>query len=146
MIVVLDSCFYQCPSDIKNKNSSFCDLFGILLENIQKCIIFIFKRSLVGLQGSQDRRIVESQNRKFAIFKLQSYNWDKITLQVGNEMVANGIKRCQMISYMVTLAAVTPIGMIIGIILTIHVDAQSGPMSRVFQDTFVSKIIYPLLF
>ncbi len=46
--------------------------------------------------------------------------------QVGNEMVANGIKRCQMITYMVTLAAVTPIGMIIGIILTIHVDAQSG--------------------
>ena len=47
-------------------------------------------------------------------------------VQVGNEMVANGIKQCQMISYMVTLALVTPIGMIIGIILTIHVDGQSG--------------------
>ena len=43
-------------------------------------------------------------------------------------MVSNGIKRCQMVSYMITLAAVTPIGMIIGIILTIHVDAQSGTM------------------
>ena len=29
---------------------------------------------------------------------------------------------------MVTLALVTPIGMIIGIILTIHVDGQSGQM------------------
>ena len=41
-------------------------------------------------------------------------------------MVSNGIKRCQMIGYMVTLALVTPIGMIIGIILTIHVDGESG--------------------
>ncbi len=31
-------------------------------------------------------------------------------------MVSNGIKRCQMIGYMITLAMVTPIGMIIGII------------------------------
>ena len=46
--------------------------------------------------------------------------------QVGNEMVSNGIRRCQMIGYMVTLAMVTPIGMIIGIILTIHVDGESG--------------------
>ena len=41
-------------------------------------------------------------------------------------MVSNGIRRCQMIGYMVTLAMVTPIGMIIGIILTIHVDGESG--------------------
>jgi hypothetical protein len=50
--------------------------------------------------------------------------------QVGNEMVANKIPRCQMIGYMVTLALVTPIGMIIGIILTIHVDGQSGQNSN----------------
>jgi hypothetical protein len=64
--------------------------------------------------------------------------------QVGNEMVGNGIKRCQMITYMVTLAAVTPIGMIIGIILTIHVDTQSGMTSYVFFFQFkrVKKLEY----
>ena len=32
-------------------------------------------------------------------------------------MVNNGIKKCQIISYMVTLGLVTPIGIIIGIVL-----------------------------
>jgi len=35
---------------------------------------------------------------------------------------------------MITLAAVTPIGMIIGIILTIHVDAQSGDKKHSMYD------------
>jgi len=49
----------------------------------------------------------------------------QIRKQVGNEMVNNGIKKCQIISYMLTLGLVTPIGIIIGIVLTSSDSSQT---------------------
>jgi hypothetical protein len=40
-------------------------------------------------------------------------------------MVNNGIKKCQIISYMITLGLVTPIGIIIGILLTESSSSQT---------------------
>ena len=39
-------------------------------------------------------------------------------------MVSNGIKKRQIISYMITLGLVTPIGIIIGIVLTSSSESQ----------------------
>ena len=41
-------------------------------------------------------------------------------------MVTNGIKKCQIVSYMITLGLVTPIGIIIGIVLTSSSSSQTA--------------------
>jgi zinc transporter ZupT len=40
-------------------------------------------------------------------------------------MVSNGIKKCQIVTYMVTLGLVTPIGIIIGIVLTSSASSET---------------------
>ncbi len=41
-------------------------------------------------------------------------------------MVRKGMKVCQIVTYMITLGVVTPVGITVGIVLTLNVDAQSG--------------------
>lgn len=53
-----------------------------------------------------------------------TFNYPQI-FQVGNEMVSNGLKKCEIISYMLTLGIVTPIGITIGIVLTSNGDSES---------------------
>ena len=45
---------------------------------------------------------------------------------IGMEMVAGGIKRLHVVAYFVTLAVVTPVGVVIGILATVDTSA-AGP-------------------
>merc|ERR1712156_492937 len=49
-----------------------------------------------------------------------------ILFSIGAEMVYSGTKRLQIIFYMITLSLVTPLGVIIGMVITEYVDSQSA--------------------
>ena len=52
--------------------------------------------------------------------------------QVGNEMVNNGMARVKILLYILTLGFITPIGTIVGIVLTLNSsDAVGEPQSIV---------------
>jgi len=72
-----------------------------------------------------------------------------IFLKIGSEMVSNGIKKCQIISYMITLGLVTPIGIIIGIVLTSSSSSQTlvvGVMQVEIFETVTGLLVNGRLF
>lgn len=50
---------------------------------------------------------------------------------IGTEMISVGTKKLQILFYMITLALVTPLGIIIGMIVTEYVNGQSGVQTLV---------------
>ena len=49
-----------------------------------------------------------------------------IVFCIGTEMISSGTKRLKIVIYMVVLSIVTPIGVLIGIIVTVHIEQASG--------------------
>lgn len=64
-------------------------------------------------------------------------------------MVSNGIKKCQIIGYMITLGMVTPIGITIGIVLTLQSGAESESQTLivgVLQGLAAGTLLYITFF
>ena len=51
--------------------------------------------------------------------------------QVGNEMVNNGMKRTKILLYILTLGFITPIGIIVGLVLTLDAETALDPTQSV---------------
>merc|ERR1712008_59967 len=60
------------------------------------------------------------------LFAAVSIHACAILFSIGAEMLTSGTKRLQIIFYMITLAFVTPLGVIIGMVITEYVDTDSS--------------------
>ena len=49
-----------------------------------------------------------------------------IVFCVGTDMISSGVKKIKMIVYMIVLSINTPIGILIGILVTIHMENATG--------------------
>ena len=49
-----------------------------------------------------------------------------IVFCVGTDMISSGVKKVKMIVYMIVLSINTPIGILIGILVTIHMENATG--------------------
>jgi len=78
----------------------------------------IFEGMAIGLE--------ETQTGVWKLFLAVSIHATAILFCIGTEMIAINTTRCRIVMYMVVLSVVTPIGVLIGIIVTIHMDQASG--------------------
>ena len=51
--------------------------------------------------------------------------------QVGNEMINNGMKKVKILLYILTLGFITPIGIIVGLVLTLDAETALDPTQSV---------------
>ena len=49
-----------------------------------------------------------------------------IVFCVGTDMISSGVKKIKIVIYMIVLSINTPIGILIGIIVTMHIEHASG--------------------
>merc|ERR1719347_802150 len=78
----------------------------------------IFEGMAIGLE--------ETEGGVWKLFLAVSIHSTAIVFCIGTEMIALNTKTSLIVIYMVVLSLVTPIGVIIGIIVTEHMDQASG--------------------
>merc|ERR1712141_752440 len=78
----------------------------------------VFEGMAIGLQSNN--------SDVWKLFAAVSIHACAILFCIGTEMIAMGTKKLQIIFYMITLALVTPLGVIIGMIVTEYVNSDSG--------------------
>ncbi len=83
----------------------------------------VFEGMAIGLQ--------ENVPDVWKLFAAVSIHACAILFCIGTEMIAMGTKRLQIIFYMFTLAFVTPLGVVIGMIITEYVTGQSSTQATV---------------
>jgi zinc transporter ZupT len=78
----------------------------------------IFEGMAIGLE--------ETEAGVWKLFLAVSIHATAIAFCIGTEMISSGTKKSQIVMYMVVLSIVTPIGVLIGIIVTVHMEQASG--------------------
>jgi len=107
-------------SDIKsqrNEKKMLTSLRSFLMV-LALSIHSIFEGMAIGLE--------ETEMGVWKLFLAVSIHATAIVFCIGTEMISSGTKRLKIVIYMVVLSIVTPIGVLIGIIVTVHMEQASG--------------------
>merc|ERR1712106_832963 len=83
----------------------------------------IFEGMAIGLE--------ETEAGVWKLFLAVSIHATAIVFCIGTEMIASNTRKSKIVMYMVVLSIVTPIGVLIGIIVTVHMEQASGEHVRV---------------
>eukprot|EP00092_Neocalanus_flemingeri_P024739 GFUD01026828.1.p1 GENE.GFUD01026828.1~~GFUD01026828.1.p1 ORF type:complete len:612 (+),score=176.20 GFUD01026828.1:251-2086(+) len=78
----------------------------------------LFEGMAVGLE--------ETSGGVWQLFMAIAIHSTAIVFCVGTEMVSNGTRKAKVVVYMVVLSVVTPLGVIIGLVLTLHAQTETG--------------------
>ena len=78
----------------------------------------IFEGMAIGLE--------ETDSGVWKLFLAVSIHATAIVFCIGTEMIASNTRKSMIVMYMVVLSMVTPIGVVIGIIVTVHMEQASG--------------------
>ena len=107
-------------SDMKSKRQEKKMLTSLrsFLMVLALSIHSIFEGMAIGLE--------ETEAGVWKLFLAVSIHATAIVFCIGTEMISSGTKKSQIVMYMVVLSIVTPIGVLIGIIVTVHMEQASG--------------------
>jgi len=105
-------------SSKKKKDSSLLASLRSFLVVLALSIHSLFEGMAIGLE--------ESQSGVWKLFMAVAIHSTAIVFCVGTEMTTTGIRKGSVVLYMCVLSVVTPVGVLIGIVVTAHMDQASG--------------------
>jgi len=78
----------------------------------------LFEGMAVGLE--------ETSGGVWQLFLAIAIHSTAIVFCIGTEMVSNGTRKSRIVTYMVVLSMVTPLGVVMGLVLTLHAQTETG--------------------